>query len=41
MCVRTHKHSQLLDAKVGNIIGRFESKGYKLVAMKMMTPTKV
>lgn len=26
--------------KVGEIIGRFESKGYKLVAMKMCTPTK-
>lgn len=26
--------------KIGNIIGRFEAKGYKLVAMKMMTPTK-
>jgi len=26
--------------KVGNIIARFENKGYKLVAMKMMTPTK-
>jgi len=25
---------------VGNIVGRFEQKGYKLVAMKMLTPTK-
>jgi nucleoside-diphosphate kinase len=27
-------------AKVGNIIARFENKGYKLVALKMLTPTK-
>jgi len=26
--------------KVGNIIARFENKGYKLVALKMMTPSK-
>lgn len=27
-------------AKVGNIIARFEAKGYKLVGLKMLTPTK-
>lgn len=27
-------------SKVGNIISRFEAKGYKLVALKMLTPTK-
>jgi len=27
-------------AKVGNIIARFEDKGFKLVAMKMLSPTK-
>jgi len=26
--------------KVGDIIGRFENKGYKLVALKMLTPSK-
>lgn len=26
--------------KVGNIIARFESKGFKLVGLKMLTPTK-
>ncbi len=25
---------------VGKIIGRFEEKGYKLIAMKMMRPTR-
>jgi nucleoside-diphosphate kinase len=27
-------------AKVGNIIARFENKGYKLVGLKMLTPSK-
>jgi hypothetical protein len=36
MAVRLH----FLTSQVGEIIGRFEAKGYKLVAIKMITPTK-